>query len=140
MITSIRKPLKYIFPLLVLIMIGGLLLSRTYRPDSTVREPEVRIEASEASGYIGTVAKVCGEVSTAEYLPEIGGRPTFINLGPSYPNQHFTAVIWEKNRSRWSPIPEKQYTNRHICVTGLINRHENTPQIEVRHPDQISIQ
>jgi hypothetical protein len=137
---NIRKRLKYIFPALILVMIAGLVLSRVYRPDADVPEPEVRIKAVEAGGYIGTAAEVCGEVASADYLPRVNGRPTFLNLGRPYPDHPFTAVIWGDNRSKWTEPPEQRYANREICVTGLIETHEGTPQIIVNGPGQIEIQ
>lgn len=137
---NIRKRLKYIFPVLILIMVVGLVLSRVYQPDSAPPEPEVEIKAAEAGEYIGTAAEVCGEVASAEYLPQIGGEPTFINLGRAHPNQLFTAVIWGNDRARWREPPEQYFKNRQICVTGRIEMHEGTPQIIVEYPDQIDIQ
>lgn len=137
---NIRKQLKYILPILIGIMIVGLVLSRIYQPDRSPVEPEVRINASEASDYIGTAAEVCGKVASADYLPQINGKPTFLNLERPYPNQLFTAVIWGDNRGIWSEAPEQRYDNREICVSGIIETHEGTPQIIVDTPDQITIQ
>ncbi len=137
---NIRKRLKYIFPVLILIMVAGLILSRVYQPDSSSPKPEVRINAEEAADYIGTAAEVCGEVASAEYLPRIGGEPTFINLGRAHPNQFFTVVIWGDNRGKWANSPEQKYVNSEICVSGMVEIHEGTPQIIVDKPDQIVIQ
>lgn len=137
---NIRKRLKYIFPVLILIIVVGLILSRVYQPDSTPPEPEVRINAAEASDYIGTAAEVCGEVASADYVPQLGGEPTFLNLGRAHPNQFFTAVIWSSDRAKWSRPPDQHYANREICVSGMIEIHEGTPQIIVESPDQIEVQ
>lgn len=136
---NIRKRLKYIFPVLIGIIVLGLVLSRIYQPDSPPPEPEVRISADEASDYIGTAAEVCGEVASADYLTKIGGEPTFINFGRSHPNQFFTAVIWGSDRGKWTRPPEKRYMNREICVSGMIELHEGTPQIVVENPGQIEL-
>lgn len=140
MMKNIRKRLKYIFPALILVMIAGLVLSRVYQPDPSFPEPEVQIKAVEAVDYIGTPAEVCGEVASADYLLQVGGKPTFLNLGRAYPNQPFTAVIWGNNRGKWSVPPEQRYANREICVSGLIDNHEGTPQIIIDSPEQIEIQ
>ncbi len=134
---NIRKRLKYIFPAIILVMIAGLVLSRVYSPDPSTAEPEVRIGPVEAADHVGTVAEVCGEVASADYLPQVGGQPTFLNLGRPYPNQPFTAVIWGNNLSKWAEAPEQLYAGRTVCVTGLIETHEGTPQIIVEGPGQI---
>lgn len=136
-VKNIRKRLKYIFPILIALMVVGLVLSRIYQPDSPSPEPEVRINADEAREYIGTAAEVCGEVASAEYVTQIGGKPTFLNFGNAHPNQFFTAVIWGNDRDKWKEPPEQRYMNRGICVSGMIEIHEGTPQIVVENPRQI---
>ena len=138
MITSLRKKLALILPVVVLIMILGLFLSRIFQPDSNIPEPNITITAAEAPNYIGEAAKVCGKVENARFIPQIDGKPTFINFGQPNPNQDFTAVIWGDNRKKWVQSPEELYTNTEVCVTGRIESHEGTPQIEVISPEQIS--
>lgn len=137
---NFREYLKYFFPVLIIIVIAGFLLSRVDQPDSGFPTPEVRIKAEKANAYIGKVAEVCGKVESADYLPQINGEPTFLNLGRPYPNQHFTAVIWGSDRIRWNTSPDQQYENRNICVSGRIELYEGTPQIIVETPRQIEIQ
>lgn len=123
------------------LIVLGYLFYRVYEPESTApgtEEPEVRIEAAEADEYVGTAAEVCGEVASADYLPRVNGEPTFLNMGQAYPNQDFTAVIWGDYRGKWSAPPEELYEGRKICVTGLIERHEGTPQIVVDDPSRIA--
>lgn len=136
---NIKQHLKYLFPVLIIIMIGGLLLSRMDQPDSIPPDPEIRIEAAEAKEHIGTAAEVCGKVESADYLPQVNGEPVFLNLVRPYPNQMFTAVIWGRDRNKWNTPPEHHYANRRICVTGVIELHEETPQIIVEYPRQIII-
>jgi len=139
----IRKNLKYIFPFLIAIMVLGLVLSRVFQPDDSnidtkTPEPEIRINATLASEYVGRSAEVCGEVSSASYVPRIDGKPTFLNFGHPHPDQYFSAVIWNNNRGKWNQPPERQYRDERICVTGVIEMHEGTPQIIVYDPSQIS--
>ena len=125
-------------PVIAIIMVAGLILSRVYRPDPPVPQTDLRITAFEASGHIGEPAEVCGVVASADFLPSIGGQPTFLNLGRPHPDQPFTVVIWGEDRSRWPVPPEERYLTRHICVTGTIRSHRGTPQIRAREPRQIS--
>ncbi len=134
----IRKWIKYLFPVLAVILLLGLIFSRVYQPEPKL-SPVIRINALEASGHIGTVAEVCGRVASADFLPEIGGEPTFINLERPHPDQPFTAVIWGRDRHKWQFSPHQHYAGRRICVTGKIELHEDTPQIVVSSPDQIVI-
>ncbi|MEX0724158.1 MAG: hypothetical protein WD357_05775 [Gracilimonas sp.] len=139
MITSLRNKLKYILPAVITVMVLGLIVSRIYQPEPGIPEPEISITSEEAADYIGRPAEVCGTVAIARFLPQIGGQPTFINFGQPDPNQDFTAVIWGKNRSKWDSPPEDLFSNHEICVSGRIESHEETPQIEVIDPKQIII-
>lgn len=130
-----------IWILAILLLAGGYLIYRVYTPQSSTSdlpEPLVRIEAAEAGNHVGSVAEVCGEVASADYLPQVEGAPTFLNLGSAYPDQDFTAVIWGEDRGLWEVPPEQQYENREICVTGTIDMHEGTPQIIATRPEQIN--
>ncbi len=134
-----RKSIKYLLPVVAIIIIIGLVLARVVTMESTPVEPEISITAAEASEHIGTVAEVCGEVVSADYLPLVGGNPTFLNFGEPHPNQHFTVVIWGENRHLWQTPPEEAYLNKEICASGEIQLHEGTPQIVVVRLDQIEL-
>ncbi len=90
----------------------------------------------EASGHIGENATVCGIVSSGYYARSSRGKPTFINLDGRYPNQAFTVVIWGDHRSKFGQ-PERKYTGKRICVTGVIDMYRGIPQIIVNQPAQI---
>jgi len=139
LIQKIRKSIKYLFPLVAVILIVGLVLSRVVSMDSAPAEPEITISASEASDHIGTVAEVCGEVASADFISQVGGEPTFINFGEPHPNQIFTVVIWGENRHLWQTPPQEAYQNREICVHGQIRLHEGIPQIVAERPEQIKV-
>jgi hypothetical protein len=115
---NIWKRINYIFPVLILVLIAGLVVLRIYQTEVSSPEPEIQISDAEASDYIGTAAEVCGQVA---------GEPIFLNLGQAYPNQSFTAVIWGNNRDRWTVPPEKRYASRSICINGVIEQHVGTP-------------
>lgn len=135
----LRKNLKYIFPFLLVITIGGLFLSRVYQPVPGIPEPEITISSEEAIQHIGKAAEVCGTVANTRFIPEIGGKPTFINFGKPSPNQEITVVIWGENRPKWDQMPEIMYSNKRICATGVLEMHKGTPQIEVIEPNQLHI-
>src|ERR1700674_4506893 len=79
-----------------------------------------KIPASQAGQHIGERAAVCGVVASSRYLSNSRSRPTFLNLGRSYPNQDFTVVIWPENRSQFGR-PEDTYLGKNICVSGEIS-------------------
>ncbi|WP_445666155.1 hypothetical protein [Fodinibius sp. AD559] len=140
MMKNIRKNLPYILPILIIVMVLGLVLSRIYQPKPAIPSPKVRISAAEAINHIGTPAKVCGKVVSADFVREIGGNPTFLNFGQPHPNQLFTAVIWGEDRSKWGTPLGQKFGKRYICVIGTIEMHKGTPQIIVNEREQIELQ
>jgi hypothetical protein len=134
----LRKSIKYIFPILAVVLLLGLIFSRVYRPEPALN-PEGTVDAHEATEYIGKVMVVCGVVASSDYREDIGGQPTFLNLDRPYPDQTFTAVIWRRDLNKWHVSPHLYYSGRSICVTGRIEEHNDNPQIIVSSPDQISI-
>ena len=139
MISTFRKYLTPLFPIIVLILLLTLLLSRVFRP-GTDSSPEISISYTEAYQHAGDFAEVCGEVQSSTYTYQIGGEPTFLNFGDEYPQQLFTVVIWGNNLSNWSTPPAELYTDSYICVSGTINIHNGIPQIVISHPGSISRQ
>lgn len=97
------------------------------------------VSPEEAAQYIEQRAKVCGEVAEVTYATRVGGKPTFINLGGTHPDQSFTVLIWEDDRRSWNEAPESRYGGEKICVTGTVRLHKGTPQIAVSSPRQIRI-
>lgn len=92
--------------------------------------------AEAAAEHVDEVARVCGTVESASWARQVGGRPTYLNLGRPYPDQLFTVVVWGEDRHRFGAL-ERRWAGRRICVSGRIRLHEGTPRIVVRRPAQI---
>jgi hypothetical protein len=93
---------------------------------------------TQARNYVGSYMTVCGPVARTNHARTSQGSPTFIDLGNGYPSTNrFTIVIWGQNRSRFTTPPEQLYSGKRVCVTGLIDRYEGVPEIEVTSPVQI---
>ena len=97
------------------------------------------ITASEAKNHVGEKATVCGQVAGARYATRSHGNPTFINLDQAYPNQIFTIVIWGEDRPKFGD-PERRYSGKHLCVTGLITLYRGTAETTAHEPSQITVQ
>ena len=64
------------------------------------------LTASEAKDHIGEQATVCGKVVSTGDAENSRGKPTFLNLDKPYPEQIFTVVIWDSDRSKFGD-PER---------------------------------
>jgi len=97
------------------------------------------LTTAEAAKHVGESATVCGRVVGTRFLESSNGQPTFLNFDKPYPNTPFTAVIFGKDRSKFTE-PEKTYNNKTVCVTGKIREYRGKPEIEVSALDQLQIQ
>jgi DNA/RNA endonuclease YhcR with UshA esterase domain len=97
------------------------------------------LTTAEAKSHVGEKATICGKVASTHYAARVKGSPTFLNLDESYPNPIFTVLIWGNDRSKFGD-PESKYSNKRICVTGLVKDYRGVPEIIVEEPNQISVQ
>ena len=89
-----------------------------------------------AKNLVGQEAMICGSVGSTRFAEDSRGSPTYINLGPAFPDHIFTIVIWGDDRSAFSLPPEE--ISGVICVVGEVTSFRGTPQIVVSSPNQIS--
>jgi hypothetical protein len=94
------------------------------------------LRPEEAANHIGENATVCGVVASATYAAQAPMAPTFLDLGKSYPNQVFTAVIFEIDRSKFGDL-ELSMRGKSVCVTGEIFVYQGTPEIALHDPAQL---
>ncbi|MGC2212995.1 MAG: hypothetical protein WA602_07325, partial [Silvibacterium sp.] len=94
------------------------------------------ITASEAAKHVGEQATVCGKIVSEHTASQSDGQPTFINLDRAYPNQEFTAVVWEKDKANVGKIP----SSGDICVSGTITLYRGVPEVVVHDAKEWSLQ
>ncbi len=100
--------------------------------------PSGSIQWNEAKDHIGDRLTVCGPVVDSYWSSGSSGKPTFLNIGKPYPDpQRFTVVIWDDYRANFPQPPEEYYLGKTICVTGLIEEYNGSPQIEAQQLSQI---
>ncbi len=96
---------------------------------------------SEALNHVGEQATVRGPVKGANYASKTKGKPTFLDIGRAYPDPaRFTVLIWGDDRAAFAVAPEKAYTGKTICVTGLITSYKGGAEIEVSSPAAITLE
>ena len=136
---TFRNWIKKVFPVLALVLVIGLIVTRVFSPSEQLPLPDGSIPIAEAERYTGKVMEVCGDVKSARFLPDIDDQPTFLNFGKPHPNQLFTAVIWGEDRFKWIKQPEYSFLNQTICVTGRIEIHKDIPQIVIQSPGNVKV-
>lgn len=83
----------------------------------------------------GDEVAVEGPVAAATTEPEVGGAPTFVNLGNPYPDQpRFDVVIYEDVRAGLDDDPEEALPGEVVCAAGELDVRDGVPQIVVPSP------
>ena len=83
------------------------------------------IPASEASKHLGGQGTVCGRIADIKVAKNLRGTPTFIDFEKPYPNQVFTAVIWQADKVNVGNVPKIGV----LCVNGRIIEYRERPEI-----------
>lgn len=89
------------------------------------------ITPDQAKDYVGKTVTVCGEVKSTHSTK----KAAFMNFGEAYPNQTFTAVIFDSFQYNFPDL--KNYNHKNICVTGKIELYKGKPEIVLRESKQI---
>jgi hypothetical protein len=87
---------------------------------------------SAAASHVSQTVTIQGTVSGV-HVSDKG--TVFINFGPPYPNQDFTAVIFASAAPQFGDV--KRFTGRKLSVTGPISVWKGKPETIVRAPSQL---
>jgi hypothetical protein len=120
---------------LALAVAGARLFGQTAEHGGSCEAP---LAWDQAAGRAGQQAAVEGRVAATAYVPDVGGEPTFLNLGNPHPNpQRFDVVIYGDLREGFDASPENQFADRDVCVVGRVRLRDGVPQIVLRSPAAI---
>jgi hypothetical protein len=124
-LTGMQKKTMRLWLLTVVLLAGG----------STIVHA-ASLAPDEAAGHVGETATVCGVVASATYAVQAPMAPTFLDIGKPYPNQVFSAIIFDSDRPKFG-VPESSLRDKSVCVTGEIFLYQDTPEIILRDPTQL---
>jgi hypothetical protein len=93
------------------------------------------LTTSQARSHDGDQATVCGIVGNEHVALGSRGKPTFIDLDSSFPDQVFAILVWEEDLQKVGALPRR---GEHVCATGSINYYHGVPQIVVRSRTQFN--
>jgi RecJ-like exonuclease len=101
---------------------------------SVVAQTTPTYTAQDAIKHIGETAVVTGKVDD---VYQAKGGSIFLNIGGKHPNELFTAFIPSKNAGEFTDF--KSYKGAVVAIEGIIEDHDDKPQIVVNAPSQITI-
>lgn len=91
----------------------------------------VGVSADLAKKYMGMSKTVCGRVVEVKHF----SSGIYLNFNKAYPNQPFTAVVWEENLSHLGDI--NRYLDTQLCVNGEISSYKGSAQMKIQSTQQI---
>ncbi len=101
-------------------------------PGATCEDPVAWHQAMEE---VGESSAIVGEVVSANHEPDIGGSPTFLNLGNAFPDDdRFDVVIYEDVRDRFEEAPGDTLVGEYVCILGEVRERDGVPQIVLQGP------
>lgn len=92
------------------------------------------ISDSEVTSHVGKPVTVEGIVSGTHVTR---GGTEFLDFGPRYPNENFTAVIFGSSSTAFGDI--SGYYGKRVSVTGTIQLFRGRPEIVLRNPVQLKV-
>ncbi|MFL2585385.1 MAG: DNA/RNA non-specific endonuclease [Parvicellaceae bacterium] len=106
-------------------------------PISINKLPKNSFNTFQAKGFVDTKKKVviCGKVVSTK-LTKSGH--TFLNLDQAFPNQIFSATIWESNSLNFSFPPHQELKNKNVCLKGYLTENKGTPTMDLKNEKNIT--
>ena len=96
------------------------------------------IKLSDIAKHIGDSVRFCSKVYNTRYFESSPNKPTMLDVSDSY-SSLVNVVIWQQDRENFFNSPENLYNKKDVCVTGVVQLHNNMPQIVIRSREQIAV-
>ena len=127
---------------LAIVLLVGFGLGRVIGgvPDPPASDCDDPIPWHAADGVEGEQAAVAGPVAAVSHEPEVGGSPTFVNLGAPHPDpDRFDIVIYEEVREGFDRPLEELLPGEDVCVQGRVRDRDGVAQIVIELPASLII-
>jgi hypothetical protein len=92
------------------------------------------IKPAEARLHDGETVTVCGKVQNEFTATASKGKPTFLDLDSTFPEQVFKLLVWDADRPNVGDLPR---TGSRVCATGSISYFRGVPQMIIKSSGQL---
>lgn len=89
--------------------------------------------------YEGKTITVCSKVQ-GTFVTKGEKKTTYINFGKPFPNNTFTAVIFETDLKNFKYIPSEVLKDKSVCITGKVELYKGKPQMIITKEEQIKVE
>lgn len=93
------------------------------------------IDINDAAKNIGKKVTIVAKV----YGVKVSASITQISLHEKFPNSPLTVIIFAKNYSKFKLPLDEMFTEKNICVKGVIEEYKGKPQIIIEDPEDIIV-
>jgi hypothetical protein len=97
------------------------------------------VAADSLQYYKGDIVKVCEKVTTT-FVTMGQEKTTILNIGPEFPHQFFTVIIYQEHLSNFSYDPATFLKDKLVCIIGDVRLFHSGPEIIVEREDQIRVE
>ena len=118
-------------PVLILSSVVGLAFSPAAIAAPALAQTQV-IAAADAKAHVGQTVTIEGPVGNV-YTARSG--MTFIDIGGSYPDNTFAAVIFSDDSGKFPDV--KTLNGKVVDVTGAVSIYRGKPEIVLKTADQV---
>jgi micrococcal nuclease len=101
---------------------------------------QTKITPDEAAKHIGDSVTVCGKIFGGKYFDRGENKITLLNMGAAYPQSPLTIVIDADSRKNFSNKPEEFYTDKYVCISGVVKEYKGKPQIIIAKEADVTVQ
>lgn len=98
------------------------------------------IKPDEAANHIGETVTVCGKIFGGKFFDRSESKITLLNMGAAFPKSPLTIVISGDDRKNFKSAPEEFYSEKTVCVKGVVKEYKGKPQIFIKTEEDITVQ
>jgi DNA/RNA endonuclease YhcR with UshA esterase domain len=95
-----------------------------------------KITPDDAAKHIGETVTICGKIYGGKYFDN-GNKMTLLNMGAAYPKSPLTIVINAEDRKNFKNAPEDFFSNKTVCITGVVKEYKGKPQIFIQSEEDL---
>ena len=95
---------------------------------------QTKITPAQANNHIGEKVTITGTVDEV-HITRTG--TCFLNMGGTYPDNTFTAVIFKSDISKFGDV--QKYEGKEVEISGLLKEYQHKPEIILNYKKQIKV-
>lgn len=97
------------------------------------------VSINEIANHIGDSVIFCGKVFITRFFQSAKAQATILDFQTRLVGPAARAIIWREDQKKFGPLPKAYFTNKDVCIKGLVYLYDNIPYIQITNPNQITI-